>query len=144
MTVSMLRERVWWHLQYFPMCSVILRVTITCSRIIVCHRVPCITLHKSYQIFTTTSRSRRHSAIVRHSSNLVTVHSQVTVGGSSVEFEYNFLRQFARTVGCRVSYTSVLSICTTLLQGHMKGFWKRNFPVYHSLYSKLLATVFRV
>ena len=51
-----------------------------------------------------------------------TVHSRVTVRGCSVEYEYKFLHQFARVVAHRMPYTSVLSIYTTLLQGHTKRF----------------------
>ena len=35
-----------------------------------------------------------------------------------MEFEYNFPHQFALAVAYRMPYTSVLSICTTSLQGH--------------------------
>ena len=49
-----------------------------------------------YRIFTTTSRYRGHSTIVRHNTNLATVY---TVGGWSVEYEYKLLHQFTVTVG---------------------------------------------
>ena len=90
-------------------------------------------LQKSY--WTTTSHYRGHSAIVQHNTNVATVHSRVTVGGCSVEYEYKLLRQFARVVAHRMPYTSILSICTTSLQG-------RTNPVRHSLFVKLLGTCF--
>ena len=99
-------------------------------------------LPKSYWIFTTTSHYRGHSAIVQPNTNFAIVHSRVTVGGCSVEYEYKFLRQFARIVAHRMPYTSVLSICTTLLQGHTKHFWNKNSPVCRSLFSKSLGTGF--
>ena len=55
-------------------------------------------------------------------SKLATVHSRVMVGGCSMEFEYNFLCQFACAVACRMPYTSILYICTALLQGHTNRF----------------------
>ena len=75
-----------------------------------------------HQIFTTTSRYERHLVIVRHNSKFATVHSRVTVSGCSIEFEYNFLRQFSHAVACRMPYISILSICMTSLQGHTKSF----------------------
>ena len=59
-----------------------------------------------------------------------------------MEYEYKFLQQFARVVAHRMPYTSVLSICTTLLQGHTKRFWEKNFPVRRTLFSRSLGTVF--
>ena len=120
------------------------KVTGTSSWIkLVCQKLACITFPtKSYSLFTTTSHYRGHSAIVQHNTNLATVHSRVTVGGCSVEYEYKLLRQFARVVAHRMLYTSVLSIFTTSLQGHTKRFWKKNFPVCRSLFSKLLGTRF--
>ena len=38
-----------------------------------------------------------NSAIVGRDTNLATVHSRVTVGGWSTEFEYKLLRQFTTT-----------------------------------------------
>ena len=52
-----------------------------------------------YQIFTTTSRYRGHLATVQHNTNFATVHSRVTVGGCSVDYEYKLLHQFTTTVG---------------------------------------------
>ena len=49
---------------------------------------------KLHDIFT--SRYRGHLALVWHNTNFAMVHSQVTVGGSSVECEYKLLHQFAR------------------------------------------------
>ena len=96
-------------------------------------------LQKSYQIFTTTSRYRRHSAVVWYNSKFATVHSRVTVGGCSMDFEYNFLCQFARAVAHTMLYISVLdSICTASLQGHTKRFWKKNFSSF--LFLNLLGT----
>ena len=40
-----------------------------------------------------------HLAIVQHSTNFATVHSQVTVGDCSVEYEYKLSRQFTAAVG---------------------------------------------
>ena len=119
-----------------------LKVTGTCSWIkLVSHNLPVyLFLPKRYQIFTTTSHYGRHSVIVRHNSKFATVHTWVTVGGCSMEFEYNFLRQFVHAVARRMPYTSVLSICMTLLQGHVKNFCK--FSVRCSLFSKLLGTCF--
>ena len=105
---------------------------------------PClynISYKKSHRIFTTTSHYRGHSAIVRHNTNFATVHSRVTVGGCSMKYEYKFLRQFTH-VARRMPYTSVLSVCTTSLQGHTKSFWENFFPVRHSLFAKLLGTRF--
>ena len=59
-----------------------------------------------------------------------------------MEFEYNFLRQLAHAVAHRMQYTSILSICTTSLQGQTRSFSKKFFPVHHSLFSKLLRTCF--
>ena len=39
---------------------------------------------------------RGHLALVQHKPSFATVHSRVTVGGSSVECEYKLLPQFAR------------------------------------------------
>ena len=36
---------------------------------------------------------------VQHNTNFATVHSQVTVHGCSMEYEYKLLRQFSTTVG---------------------------------------------
>ena len=55
------------------------------------------------------------------------IHSRVTVGGCSMEFEYNFLCHFACAVARRMPYTSILVTCTTSLQGHTKSFWKKFF-----------------
>ena len=71
----------------------------TCSWIkLVCHTLAHIPT-KSYQIFTTTSRYRWHWAVVQHKTNFATVHSWVTVGNWSVEYEYKLLCQFTRMVG---------------------------------------------
>ena len=43
-----------------------------------------------------------------------------------LEYEYKRLCQFACAVAHRMLYTSVLSICTTSLQGHTKSFGKKN------------------
>ena len=56
---------------------------------------------------------------IQHNTNFATVHGRVIVGGCSIKFERNFLRQFAHAVARRMQ---CLSICTTSLQGHMKGF----------------------
>ena len=53
--------------------------------------------------------------MVWQSTNFATVQSRVTVGGSSVEYEYKFLCQFAHFIVHRMPYTSVLFICTTSL-----------------------------
>ena len=44
-----------------------------------------------------------------------------------MEFDYNFLRQFARAVAPRMPYISVLSIYTTALQGHTKSLKQKKF-----------------
>ena len=58
----------------------------------------CLMTFPTKKIFTTTSRYRGHSALVRHNTNFATVHSRVTVGSCSVEYEYKLLRQFTTTV----------------------------------------------
>ena len=58
-----------------------------------------------YWILTTTSCYRGHSAIVQHNTNFATVHSRVTVGGCSVEYEYKLSHQFAHVVAHRMPYT---------------------------------------
>ena len=89
---------------------------------------------------------RGHSAIVRHNTNFTTVHTQVTIGGCSVEYMNKLLCQFTSVVEHRMLYTSVLSICMTLLQGHTKSkfvfqftivclrsYWAPVFRVFSSL-----------
>ena len=44
-------------------------------------------LQKNYQIYTTTSYYRGQSVIIQHNTNFATVHSRVTEGGCSVEYE---------------------------------------------------------
>ena len=53
---------------------------------------------KGTGFFTTTSCYRGHSAIVQHNANFATVHSPVTVGDCSVEYEYKLLCQFTTMV----------------------------------------------
>ena len=107
------------HRHYYP-----LKVTATCSWIkLVCHKLACITFPtESSRIFTTTSRYRGHSAIVQHNTNFATVHSQVTVGGCSVEYEYKLLRQFTTTVGGTRCYLWLKQSQSNSLQGHTKRF----------------------
>ena len=49
-------------------------------------------------IYSNQSQQRALS-IVQHNTNFATVHSQVTVSGCSVEYEYKLLCQFTTTVG---------------------------------------------
>ena len=95
-------------------------------------------------IITTTCHYRGHSAIVQPNTDFATVHSQVTEGGCSVEYEYKLLHQFAWAVAHRMPYTSILSICATSLQGHTKCFWKKNFPVHRSCFRSHWVPVFQV
>ena len=95
-----------------------------------------------YNKVTRFLRQQVITVIVQHNSKFTTVHSWVTVGGCSMEFEYNFLRQFACAVACRMPYTNIISIYTTSLQGHTKSFWKK-IPVRHGLFSKLVSQVSR-
>ena len=98
-------------------------------------------LQKSYLIFTTISHYLRHLAVVHNNTNFATAHSQVTVrmlGGVQVQTSMSVCSLVAH----RIPYTSVLSTCTTLLQGHTKSFKKILFPVCHSLFAKLLGTNF--
>ena len=55
-----------------------------------------------------------HVAIVWHNTNFATVYSQVTRGGSSMEFEHKLLCQFSLAVARRMPYISVF-ICLTSL-----------------------------
>ena len=91
-------------------------------------------------------------AIVQHNTNFITVHSRVTVGSCLMEYKYKLLRQFAHAVAHRMLYTSILSICMTLLHGHMnslkKGFFQFAIVCLQSYWvpvfgvsSSLLATV---
>ena len=89
-----------------------------------------------YQIFTTTNCYRGHSAIVWQSTNFATVQSRVTVGGSSVEYEYKFLCLFAHFIVHRMPYTSILIYLYNIT--HKKDFEKISYPVHHSLFTKLL------
>ena len=93
-----------------------IKVTVTCSWTkLVCHKLICITfLTKSYRIFTTTSRYRGHLAIVQHNTNFATVHSQVTVGGCSVEYECKLLCQYTTTVGATEPEQLNVSLLTLL------------------------------
>ena len=51
------------------------------------HKPACITFPtKNLPDFTTISCFGRHSAIVQHNTNLITVHSQVTIGSWSMEY----------------------------------------------------------
>ena len=61
--------------------------------------------------FTTTSRYRVHSATVQHNTNFATVHSQVTLGGCSVEYKYKLLRQFTTTVAIYGLYRARATHC---------------------------------
>ena len=89
-------------------------------------------------IYNNQSLRRAFSYSSAYNTNFATVHSRVTVGGCSVEYEYNLLLQFARVVAHRM-YTSVLSICTILLQGHTKFF---QFAVV--CFQSLSVPVFRI
>ena len=94
------------------------KLTVTCSLIkLVCHGITFPTKKKI------STNYRSHSAIVQHDTNLATVYSQVTVGSCLVEYEYKLLCHLVCDhVLHRMLYTSILSICTTLLQGHTKLF----------------------
>ena len=48
------------------------------------------------------------------------IQQKSALGKSYIKYEYKLLCQFARDVAHRMPYTSVLSICTTSLQGHTK------------------------
>ena len=54
-------------------------------------------------------------------TNTPAVHSRVTAGGSFVECEYKLLRQFARSFGHRMPYTSIYLPCTALQKVLKKG-----------------------
>ena len=111
---------------------------------LVCHKLGCMKFPTNMlPDFTITSHYRGHLALVRHNTNFATVHSWVTVSGCLVEYEYKLLRQLACFIVHRMLYTSVFSICMTLVQGHTKHFWNKNFPVRHSLFAKLVGTHFR-
>ena len=102
---------------------------------LVCHKIGCITFPTEKLPDFCNNQSlpyRGHLALVQHNTNFTTVHSPVTVGGCSVKYKYKLLCQFACFVVHRMLYTSVFSICTTLVQGHTKRVWNRNFPVCHS------------
>ena len=77
---------------------------------------------KSCRIFTTTCHYRRHLAIVRHNANFATVHSRVTVGGCSVEYEYKLLHQFTTTVGGIRCSLWLKQSQSNSLQSHTKRF----------------------
>ena len=117
------------------------KVTDICSWI--CHKPACITFppKKLPGFYNNQSQQRVFSCSLAY-SKFATVHSWVTVGGCSMEFEYNFLCQFARTVARRMPYISVLSICMASLQGHTKSFWKKKISVNRCLFSKSLGTHF--
>ena len=89
----------WTLLPLFLMVLVWLRVKVTATCSWIKFLLQTCLYNISYQIFTTTSRYSGHSAIVQHNTNFVTVHSQVTVGGCSVEYKYKLLRLFTTTVG---------------------------------------------
>ena len=72
--------------------------------------------------------------VVRHNTNFITVHSRVTIGGCSMKFEHKIEHQFAHAIAHRMPYTSILSICMTLLQGHTKSFLKE-ISLCHSFQS---------
>ena len=58
-------------------------------------------------------------AVVSHTTNFATVHSRVTVGSCSAEYEYKLLCQFTTTVGGTRYYLSLKQSQTNSLQGHM-------------------------
>ena len=96
---------------------------------------------KSYQIVTTTSCYRGHSAILQCNTTFATVHSQVTVGGCSVEYEYKLL--YVSLLTFRMPYTNQHFIYLyNIAAGPHEGFLKTNFPVRHGLFAKLLGTSF--
>ena len=93
---------------------------------------------KATNFFPTTSRYRGHSAIVQHNSNLATVHSWVTVGGCSVEYNYKLVCQFTATVGgtrcylwlnrarathCRATQSILLISWSRTERQWLKGYW---------------------
>ena len=98
---------------------------------LVSHKLACITFptKKAMGVLQQSSRYRGHSAIVRHNTNFATVHTQVTAGGCSVEYMNKLLCQFTSVVEHRMLYTSVLSICMTLLQGHTKSKFVFQFTI---------------
>ena len=73
---------------------------------------------KSYRIFTTTSIYRGHLATVQHNTNFAKVHTQVILGGCSVDYEYKLLRQFTTTVGGTSCYLWLKQSQSNSLQGH--------------------------
>jgi len=60
-------------------------------------------------------------------TNFTTVHSQVTLGGFSMEFEQKLLSSVFSRCWAQNAIYQHLYICITLLQGHMKSFLKKHF-----------------
>ena len=73
-------------------------------------------------MFIITSCYRGHLALVRHNTNLATVHCRVAVGGCSVEYKYKLLCQFTKTVGGTRCYLWFKESQNNSLQGHTKRF----------------------
>ena len=81
---------------------------------------------KSYQIFTTTSHYRGHSAIVCRNTNFAMVYIQVTVGGCLVEYEY-------ATLQAKKALVWGLKKASKQTTGHMnmKGRTSATIPTIH-------------
>ena len=65
----------------------------------------------------TTNHYKVHLAIVRHNTNFATVHSGVTVGGCSVEYEYKLLQHGS---------SSIVRI-EALLWSQLKLYWEQGY-----------------
>ena len=102
----------------------LIKVTGTCSwKKLICHRLACITFPtKKLLDFYNHQSQQMASAIVQHKTNFATVHSQVTLGGCSVENEYKLLCQFTTTLGGTSCYLWLTQSQRNSLQGHMKHF----------------------
>ena len=91
---------------------------------------------KSYQIFTTTSSYRWHSAVVWPNSKFSTVHSQVMVGSCSMELRVQF------STGKKPCDKTLVNgiLCTPTLAN-----WRsRVIPSWTATYSHLIVYCSRV